>query len=331
VKGNALARRLITVPTYLAAALLWLGAAPLWLPLAAVVYLVRRSPGVALRSGAFLGVYLACELAGMAACAGLWLWKACVGIEAERWLELHFRLEAWWGSTLLGAVVRIFGMRLEVEGDAGLGRGPYLLLLRHASSGDTLLPAALVSRAHGMHLRYVLKRELLWDPCLDIAGNRLPNVFIDRFSDDSSGEVRRIQELARNLGPTDGLLIYPEGTRATAARRARALDRFRRQGDTKMVEYVRGLECLLPPRPGGTLGLLDAAPEADIVFCAHTGFEGAASLAHIWQGGLVHRRVRVQFRRIPRGEVPTGRAARAAWLLDEWRAVDAWVASHRAD
>ena len=182
-----------------------------------------------------------------------------------------------------------------------------------------------------MRLRYVLKRELLWDPCLDIAGSRLPNVFIDRFSDDVAVEVRRIQKPAGGLGPKDGLLIYPEGTRFTETKRARRLDRFQSEGETAMLAYTRGLECVLPPRLGGTLGLLEAARQIDVVFCADTGFEGAASLGRIWAGGLVHRTVRVRFWRVPRGRVPAERSARAAWLLDEWRAVDAWVTRHRAD
>jgi hypothetical protein len=97
-----------------------------------------------------------------------------------------------------------------------------------------------------------------------------------------------------------------------------------------MLEYARSLEFVLPPRPGGTLGLLEAAPEADVVVCAHTGFEGAASLAELWKGALVHRVIRVQFRRIPRDEIPVGRDARIAWILEEWQRVGTWVASHRS-
>ena len=97
-----------------------------------------------------------------------------------------------------------------------------------------------------------------------------------------------------------------------------------------MLEYARSLELVLPPRPGGTLGLLEAAPEADVVVCAHTGFEGAASLAELWKGALVDQVIRVQFRRIPRDEIPTERDARVAWLLEEWRRVGAWVESNQS-
>ena len=96
-----------------------------------------------------------------------------------------------------------------------------------------------------------------------------------------------------------------------------------------MLDYARSLQFVLPPRPGGTLGLLEAAPEADVVVCAHAGFEGAASLAQIWQGALVGQTIRVQFRRIPRDAIPIGPEGQLDWLLEEWRRVDAWVASHR--
>jgi 1-acyl-sn-glycerol-3-phosphate acyltransferase len=165
-----------------------------------------------------------------------------------------------------------------------------------------------VSRPHGLRLRYVLKQELLWDPCLDIVGHRIPNAFVDRFSDDSAHEIRRVADLARDLGPRDGILIYPEGTRFSEAKRARLLDRLDPVDDTKRLEYSRSLRY---------------------TFCAHTGFEGAASLAQIWKGALVHRRIRVQFRRVPREEIPTNRDERIAWIDEEWQRVDAWIAGHR--
>lgn len=323
-----LQRRLVTIPGYAIGWALWLAAAPVWLPLAVLADLVLRRT-VALRTAAAITVYLSCEIMGIVASGGLWVWKGILPVDAERWTDIHFRLEAWWGTTLFRAAVRLFGLRLEVEGDADLGRGPYILILRHANILDTLLASALVSRPHGIRLRYVLKRELLFDPCLDIVGHRLPNAFVDRFSDESVQEIRRVQGLARDLGPRDGILIYPEGTRFSETRRQRVLERFNQKGDAKMLEYARSLDFVLPPRPGGTLGLLEAAPEADVVVCAHTGFEGAASLAQIWQGALLHQVIRVQFRRIPRDEIPTEREARIAWILDEWQRVGAWVESHQ--
>ena len=324
-------RRLITIPGYAIAWSVWLVASPLWVSVASLVDLFRGSRGVALRSATLVAVYLSCEVLGIVASGGLWVWKVLYPLEPQRWVELHFRLEAWWGNALFRVTARLFRLRLAVEGDGDLARGPYLLLLRHSSTADTLLASALVSWPYGIRLRYVLKRELLWDPCLDIVGQRIPNVFVDRFTDDTALEVRRVQELGRSLGPRDGVLIYPEGTRFSASKRRRLLEGFEKKGDATLLEYARSLSRVLPPRIAGTLALLEVAPQADVVVCAHTGFEGAASLAQIWRGELLDRVIRVHFRRIHREEIPTEHAARIAWLREEWRRVDAWVERHLSE
>ena len=85
-----LRRRLVTIPGYAIAWALWLAAAPLWLPLAVLVDLARRSRGVALRSAALVTVYLSCEIMGIAASGGLWVWKVLArlrprcGVATER-------------------------------------------------------------------------------------------------------------------------------------------------------------------------------------------------------------------------------------------------------
>ena len=326
-----IARRLITLPGYILAWAICFATLPLWLPLAALADVARGTRGVALRSATFLAVYLSCEMLGIAASAALWIWKHAARVDEANWLDAHFRLETWWGTALFRAVVCLFGIRLDVRGDADLGRGPYILLVRHASTADTLLACALVSRPHRVQLRYVLKRELLRDPCIDICGNRLPNVFVDRFSGESAREIARVKDLARDLGPREGLLIYPEGTRFSSAKRQRVLERLEAAGDVGALDYARSLECVLPPRRGGVLGVLDAAPEADVVVCAHTGLEGSASLAQIWNGGLMNRTLQVEFRRVSRSAIPMRDDGGLAWLLAEWRRVDAWVLEHRQD
>jgi 1-acyl-sn-glycerol-3-phosphate acyltransferase len=328
-RTTTLLRRLVTLPVYaLACGLLW-ATAPLWIPAAALVDLLRGRGAVALRSGAFLTLYFSCELLGLCAAAALWLARPLARWNAARWSALRYRLQDLWGSALYRAAVRCFALRVDVEGaaEARLGEGPYLLLLRHASSADTLLASAWIGRPHGVRLRYVLKRELLWDPCLDLVGLRLPHAFVDRSSHDSRREIARVQALAEDLRPRDGVLIYPEGTRFSEGKRARVLESLARAGDVKLLEYASSLHRVLPPRPGGVLGLLDGAPGADVVVCAHAGFEGAASLAQLWRGSLLGRRIRVRFERVPRARIPSGREARVAWLRELWRDVDAWVAA----
>jgi len=324
-------RRLITVPGYLALWLAWVSTSPIWVAAAAVVDLARGRGTVALRSGGLVLVYLTCEVLGLAASAGIWLARAVGFVGDERWLDLHFRLQAWWGTTIFHAIVRLFGLELSVQGEEEVSQGPFLLLPRHVSSGDSLLASALVAGPYGLRLRYVLKQELLWDPCLDVVGNRLPNAFIERGSPDEARQIARIAEIASGLGPNDGVLIYPEGSRATDLKRDQVIEKFKQAGNAPMSEYARALRFVLPPRPGGALAALEAAPDADVVFCEHVGFEGASSLTTVWQGDLLGGVLHVRFRRVPRAQVPVERADQIDWLLREWRQVDEWVAKHRLE
>lgn len=324
------ARRLITIPAYFFMCLLAIVAAPLWIPLAALADARRKQTKAALRCLVFFTFYLHCEVAGIVASTAVWLMSlAPTRRRRERALDRHFALETWWAQTIFEGAARIFGFRLETEGEQALAASPLLLLLRHASIADTLLGAVLVQARHGTRLRYVLKRELLWDPCLDLVGNRTPNFFVRRGSPDSAGEILGVARLARDLGPGEGIVIFPEGTRFTPEKSARVRERLRQAGDHEMLALAERLRHVLPPRLGGTLALLDAG--ADAVFGAHTGFEAAGTFWDLWRGSLVGRVIRARFWRVPAAEIPAGREARIRWLFEHWARVDAWVGAALAD
>ncbi|MBY0277812.1 1-acyl-sn-glycerol-3-phosphate acyltransferase, partial [Candidatus Binatia bacterium] len=214
-----IARRGVTIPLWLAALLVSLAALPLVLPVVLLLDLAtdRRLPRT--RCVLFAVTYLSCEALGIV--AALLLWPTVLGART-RMLRLHRTVQDLWASALLGAGRRLFGLRLAIEGEDALRTGRFLLLSRHTSIADTLLPAVLVGRRHGIPLRWVLKRELLLDPCLDLFGQRLPNVFVRRGSGEAARELAAIRALASDLGPDEGILIYPEGTRFTARARERA-------------------------------------------------------------------------------------------------------------
>lgn len=326
----ATVRRLVIIPLYILSLILLVCTLPVIIPVAACVDLARRTPWAALRSIGFFACYLGCEVIGVAASFILWvIGRLAWRVPDERYLDWHFRLQSWWARALLRGAAVIFQMRYEVEGDDDLGGGPILLFIRHASVGDTVIPAVFVSHRHGIRLRYVLKRELLWDPCLDIVGNRLPNYFVDRKSEDSAREVAEVRRLAADVGAGEGVLIYPEGTRFTEAKRRRILERIGNRGEPVLAARARALRNVLPPRLGGALGLLEERPDADIVFCAHVGFDRATRFSTFMNGGLVNVTVRVVFWRVPAADVPAERDARIHWLMDQWDRVDAWIATRR--
>jgi 1-acyl-sn-glycerol-3-phosphate acyltransferase len=298
-------------------------ALPVILAVTAAIDVVRGSRWALSRCALFFVFYLGCEVIGIAVAAGLWVGQ--LAVDRTRYLTWNFRVQCWWARTLFAGAERLFGMRLDVKGLDQLGTGPILLFMRHASVGDTVLPAVLVSSCQGIRLRYVMKRELLWDPCLDIVGNRLPNYFVRRGSSDSAGEIAAVRRLADGLAPGEGIFIYPEGTRFSAERQRRALDRIRRHGDADLVARAEQLRSVLPPRLGGTLALLDVETGADVVFCVHFGFDGIRSFQDLLGGGLIDRSIEVEFWRVPAAHIPEDRDARIGWLYDQWSRVDEWV------
>ncbi len=329
--GERLGRRLRTIPALVAGFLLVSALLPLLL-----VTLLAYDAGRALRGrGRFSAVrlllfgwvYLAVEMVGVTAMFLFWLVSG-FGRARRRHVALTYGLQAWWAAALLGAMRFLFRVGLDVEGDESIAPGPLVLMMRHASLVDTLLPTVLVLRRHRIRLRYVLKRELLWDPALDLAGNVLPNYFLDRASGDAATEVDRVRSLGRGLGESDGVLIYPEGTRFTPERRERIIA-ILRQRLPHLVERAEALRGVLAPRLAGVLALLEAG--TDVVVCAHVGLDGLSHVKRVWRGGLVGITVKVAFWRVRAAEIPAGEVARVDWLFAQWRRVDDWVCAHRVE
>jgi 1-acyl-sn-glycerol-3-phosphate acyltransferase len=319
-------RRLRTIPPLVLGLMLVTALFPVLLILALVVDVVRRLavgvPPTAARLTAFLWVYLAAEVVGLAAMAAAW--AICLGGRRRAALRrMTLRLQQQWAGALFGAVRAIFRLRLEVVGHDVVAPGPLIVLIRHASIVDNLLPAILVTGPHAIFLRYVLKRELLADPCLDVAGRRLPNYFVRRGTGEAV-ERDRVRSLAHGLACDEGVLIYPEGTRFTRDRRARAIARISER-DPALAARAERLRHLLPPRFGGVNALLEGAPDADVLLIAHHGFDGLRSVSEIWRGGLVRLLVQVRVTRVPRSAVPAASPARVSWLYDLWQDIDDWL------
>ncbi len=323
--ANALVRRLITIPVVLVLFIVsWVGA-PVLLPVAALIDLVRwaiaRRPWMATRLVFFLMAYSLAETLGTLSLGLTWL--TSLGGRLFDLSSATFAIQRTWAGFVLRACQAIFDLRISGTGLNSLRPSPFILLARHASIVDNLLPAWFISRPLGIHIRYVMKQELLVDPALDIAGNRLPNLFVRRGAGESESEVSAIRRLAASLPDDEAILIYPEGTRFSSAKRDRALAVLTRRSPN-LAAHVIDMKHVLPPRLGGTLALLDGCG-ADVIVMAHRGLDGFARIADIWRGAMVRRHVEVEFWRIPRSEIPAGRAERSAWLFQLWMRIDRWV------
>jgi 1-acyl-sn-glycerol-3-phosphate acyltransferase len=311
-----LRRRLVSIPAIVVGFVLLTPLLPVVGLVAVVVDLVRarfRLPTA--RLVLFGWWYLLAETLGLVVLGVSWI--TTLG-RTEARASQTFAVQRWWSGTLYAGLRALFGFRIELdEGDARLDAGPYVVLMRHASIADTLVPSVTIANPYGMNLRYVLKSELLADPCLDIAGNRVPNVFVRRGR--AGADVPAVAALAEGLGPDDAVLIYPEGTRFTAEKRRRLVESGRR----RIAGQAESLRHVLPPRPGGPAALVRAGH--DVVFLAHRGLEGLAGIRDLFDGALIGARVTAATWRVRASDVDLDRVDE--WLFDQWLRVDGWIAS----
>ena len=294
------------------------------------LWLVRRKPWMAVRLACMAWWFLFGELRGVAGLAVIYLVTGGpLGRGSLRRRRLVYDLRIHWAHSHLGGVRVLFGLTFEIEGLEKAGPGPVLILIRHASIIDNALPDAVIGHAHGLGLRFVIKQELQMLPTIDVGGRWVPTNFVRRASTDTAGEVARLRRLAHDLGEGEGILIYPEGTRHTAEKLARAQELIAER-QPAIAPLASRLRHVLPPRLGGPLALLEEGRGADVVVCGHVGLDGFEYIRDIWAGGLVGTTVRVRFWRSPAADVPAGEDERVAWLYERWQLLDDWVGQQRA-
>jgi 1-acyl-sn-glycerol-3-phosphate acyltransferase len=324
VRTESFRRRLVTIPAVVG---MWLLLTILFGPLVLVAIAVdgtravfTHKPWMAIRLLAMGWVYLTSQVAVVLIAGFQWLasWLFLTKSAARR-REWAYTLQTWWVRSIMSAMRTLMGFRFEAFGEEEITPGPVLVLFRHASIVDNLLPHAYVSDRNEIRLRWVLKKELLSDPALDIGGNRMPNYFVDRKSDSADIERANIAALGRDLGEDEGILLFPEGTRFSHEKWKYRMSQLR-DSDPDLHDILQGHDHVLPPRPGGVLGLLDEG--MDVLFVAHTGLESMRGIREIWSIAPVGRTVRLDFRRVPAAAIPTDQSARVRWLYEEWAKVD---------
>lgn len=324
---NTLYRRLVSVPLIFLTTTLMLCLAPLWIPLSWLAGRLFPKARSALRCLCFITTYLLCESVGIVVSALLWAANVATGRDRASFLENNRKLQFWWAESLRKAAEKLFRLRFVVDGEDALQGPAAIVLPRHTSIGDTIFPVTFYAKPLGLGVRYVLKRELLLDPCLDIVGNRLANVFLNRTADDMSSELQAIRQLAADANDAESLVIYMEGTRFSQSKRDRIVEGLRQREDDSLLDYAEKWDNVLPPRMAGAMALMDGAPKKDLLFCAHAGFEGSASFAMLFNGGWMDTEVRIRFWRVSACDIPHDSEARKALLLSQWDRVHREVAA----
>lgn len=321
-----LLRRLVLAPLDLVACLALVIAFPVLAVLAAVIDLVAGR-GRALRALAFVTLFCAFEVMGLLAVT--WLWVAAGAgrrLDGRRSQDRHYRLMAWWLAHLRGGATRLFGIRVEVEEPLVPRPGPILVFARHGGAGNSLMLVASLLLEYHRRPRVVMACKLQWEPLFDIFLNRLPNGFIQQGGADREAQLEIIASVATGLGDHDAFVLFPEGRDFTPDVRTRAIASLRRRGHVESAELAEEMHHVLPPRHGGVTAAIQAAPEADVVFVAHTVFEDLGSLADLWRKLPLEKPVLARSWRVPAEEVPDDPEVLLTWLYAWWALIDQWIA-----
>ena len=314
-------RRLISISGLILGAVVLTVLIPAWLPVVIIIDALRVKWRFPLARLLLFGVCWAwLETVGVICSALLWITGQSKNVPR------HYALQRWWADRLLRALKATCGFSVEVENIDALQPGPVILLARHASLADSLVSAYVVTTLAHMNPRFVLKRELLADPCLDVVGQRLPNHFLNRQATDSTPELEALQGLVTDIDASTVGIIFPEGTRANNKKRTRALEKIATT-DPERADRLSEMRHLLPPRPAGAAAMLRGCTSADVVVAWHVGFEGLDTFGGILRA-ISSRMppIRFHLRRVDRAGIPsnsiTDTNELTKWLDGEWMRMD---------
>lgn len=295
----------------------------------------RPRLGRSRRVVAIAAVYATTEIRGLMVAAWHWV-RHVLDRDAARDRRDRVRSLTTSLNALQAAAGRFGGLDVVLAGSAEdeheqnsdsptLPTGPLIVCGRHGGIGGAFLLAHILLADFGRLPRVVLKQTLSWDPLIDSLLSRIPHAFINPQPDDRGATAARIGELAEGMATDDALLIFPEGGNFSPRRRTLAIRRLRRRGLARAAAHAERLQNVLPPHPDGLFAAIEAAPESDIVFVAHTGLEHLQSAADVVRALPLHVPVEITWWSVPASEVPGDSEARVRWLQENWARMDRWV------
>jgi 1-acyl-sn-glycerol-3-phosphate acyltransferase len=327
-------RRLVFAPVVVLLAVVLLTTLPVWLLLAlAASPLVPghlRVPRLV-----FLAVvYVVWDAAALVALAAMWVasgfgWK----IRSPGFQRAHYVLTGKFLGVLFWVARWSLHLTVDVVGtdpDIALPGRPEIVVSRHAGPGDSFILIHSLVNWFDREPRIVLK-ALQWDPAVDVLLNRLPSRFITpgRTVPGRKSLEEEVGDLAVGLDENDAFVIFPEGGNFTPRRRVKAIEWLRSRGLMGLARRAEKLRNLLPPKPGGLAAAIDAAPDAGVIFVAHTGLDRLITVADVWRELPMDKQLIMRFWSVPPEEVPADEEERVAWLYDWWAKIDAWIEENR--
>ena len=278
--------------------------------------------------------YLYWDAVVLVVCFALWVGSG-FGLHLRRpaYQRAHYRFAGLMLRVLFWQITQTLRLRIDVE-DADLGnvlRGrPIVVASRHAGPGDSFILVHALLNWFDREPRIVLKDTLQWDPAIDVLLNRLPSQFITPRSARRADAPRlsdAVGDLALGLDGDDALLIFPEGGNVTPRRRLGRIEALRSAGRVELAAQAEQMVNVMAPHAGGLLSALDAAPQAGVVFVAHTGLDKLVTVRDIWRELPMDKAIVMKGWSLLPEDVPRDGSAQEAWLFEHWRGIDEWIAA----
>ena len=225
-------------------------------------------------------------------------------VVAGRFLRVLF----WQARWTLRLSIDVVG----TDPDTALPGRPELVLCRHAGPGDSfILIHALVNWFH-REPRIVLKdtppvgpghRRAAQPAAQPVHRARPGRPGLGGAADRAPGHRPRRRRRLRDL--PGGRQLHP----APPAAGDRPAARARPGADGACAPS--GCSTCSPPQPGGLLAALDAAPDAGVIFVAHTGLDRMLTVADVWRELPMDKRIVMRFwsRAARRRSPPASRSA----------------------
>lgn len=308
---------------------------PVWLVVAAAASAVVPGRLRPLRILWLVLLHMVLESVLLVAMFALWVGSGFGAAIRRPWFErAHYALIRWYLVVMFREARRVLRLRIVTQGSApGADPDtPLLVLCRHAGPGDSFTLMYGLLHWYDRSPRVVLKDTMRWDPAIGVVLHRVPSRFIspNPVAGSAGAHVEaEIADLARDLGPEDAFVIFPEGGNFTEQRRQKAIAKLHKLGLHAMARRAEAMTNVLAPRPGGVLAALDAAPHADLVLVAHTGLDHLLTVADIWAELPMDKEIVVRWWRVSRRDLPEGRDERIDWLFTWWEQIDRWIEQHR--
>ena len=322
-------RRLVLAPIAVVLSLAFVALSPLLLLAAFIADLFLPGSWRTVRVTGFLATYAALEVIGLLGMLLLWIASGLGLALRQPWmLRAHYSFMRWWLGVINRTARGLFHLRVVIEDPPVPRPGPILVFCRHAGPGNSMLLIGTILIGYRRFPRIVMLAKLQWEPLADVMFNRLPNRFIRHDPSARERQLRAIGDLSSDLGDMDAFVLFPEGKDFTPRVKTRAIEYLRAKGLSRAADRAENMKRVLPPRHGGVMAAINAAPHADVVLVAHAVLEDVGTFKQLWSRVPHEVPIVARYWRIPPDEVPHEEDALIGWLYDWWERIDAWIAEH---